>query len=147
MIPDNQLVRGIQSRSVLDLGTEPSNTIFFSDFDEQHFFAHVSDDFNKKKIPKKICRNIFQKNVPTFFHYFRIFWNAFWSSREKKNRSKTLQYGHLWWFFGQFSKNFEYKIDHFSKKRIGKLFFIGFRTLRIFYSNLVTFEWGRSVYR
>ena len=52
----------------------------------------------------------------------------------------------FWWDFGQFSKNFVYKIYHFSKnkksQKLENCFFIGFRTLRIFYPNLASFEGG-----
>ena len=51
---------------------------------------------------------------------------------------------HYWRYFCQFSKHFEYKIDHFSKNRNRKFVsFIGFRTQRIFMDqkpNMGTFE-------
>ena len=58
---------------------------------------------------------------------------------------------HIFWdilgriYFGTFSKKFEYNIENFSKNENRKIvFFIGFRTLCIFYRNLATFE-GRVI--
>ena len=58
--------------------------------------------------------NIFQR---FFSSIFRIFWNAFWSSREQIRREQNFssKFGHFWWYCGQFSDNFEYKIDHIPK--------------------------------
>ena len=125
-----------------------------------------------------LLRNLIKYFLAIFyFHFLRIFWNAFWSNREQN----CPQY-HLWWQYGLLFKNFQLKIDHFAKNKncknqeknfqrcqtlrifldiflyhfgwfillhffitylctkftisqeikIGKLFFIGFRTLRIF---------------
>ena len=67
----------------------------------------------------------------SYGHFIRLnFFNAFWSSSEQ-TRNKTEKFGHLWWQFLQFSKNSEYKIDHYSKKKSPKLknhFFVGFNT-------------------
>ena len=84
----------------------PPNNFFCPYFNET-FSAYVSDNFKQKKYTNK-----------------------------KKLRVKSEQNSIIWSFLiGQFSKIFEYKIDHIKKLKILKfgIFFIHFNTLRIFY--------------
>ena len=90
---------------------------------------------------------IAEKMATLFWQYifYAIFIFIFLETSEQ-NRSKTEFFIELWWYCVRFSKNIEYKINHFSKtKNQGNYFSIGFTILRIFtYKNYLGHFWGEG---
>ena len=85
----------------------PYPSIEFFDFGDFHFLKY--GQFCTQNCQISINFHDYSINRNWFFNRFstvRIFCDKFFLAT----------FVNLWWYFGNFSKNFEYKIDHISKK-------------------------------